>query len=104
VVLGTQASGQGGEAVLDGIWISGGIEAAESGSYLVVGRLSDLAGNAVAQAGVIFNADPGPASFRILFRAADIARSGRDGPYVLVRSGPWTGTAATSSASARRRS
>jgi hypothetical protein len=73
-----------GDGMFEGIWVAGEIRAEEAGSYLVTGMLTDLAGNPVSQAGVLFSAAaPGPVKFQLAFDGADIFASRRQGPYLL---------------------
>ena len=61
------------------------VESTRGGSLIVLGTLTDLQGNTVAQAGTIFSLfEAQPATFRVDFDGYEIYGSERDGPYRLV--------------------
>jgi len=74
-----------GDGRFEGLWIEGTIDAIEKGNYLVLGRLTDLAGNPVADGGVMFNAGAaGTLGYQIFFEGAEINAARREGPYRLA--------------------
>ncbi len=74
------------DGLLEGIWLEGSIQADEAGTYMVLGTLTDLDGNLVANSGELLDVEaPGVVVFRILFDGKDILGSGLDGPYILKK-------------------
>jgi hypothetical protein len=72
------------DSVLDELWVEGAVECDVPGTFLVIGRLSDLAGNEVARSGTVFSLPrPQQAAFRLRFDGREIRAAGRDGPYLL---------------------
>ncbi len=74
-----------GDGKFEGLWIRGTVDALEKGNYLVLGRLTDLAGNAVADGGVLFNAGTvGTHGYQIFFEGTEINAARREGPFRLA--------------------
>jgi len=82
---GGEGGGAGEPPLNESLWVTGSIVSTRGGSVVVLGTLTDLDGNPVAQAGTIFSMqDAEPAGFRIDFDGYDIYGSQRDGPYLLT--------------------
>ena len=72
------------DGVLDDLWVEGGIEASEAGVFIVIGKLTNLAGNPVTSSGAMLGMlTPGTSAFRLYFSGQEIADSGYPGPYML---------------------
>jgi hypothetical protein len=73
-----------GDGVLDSLWIEGSVIGKDPGIFLVIGSLSDPAGNPVAKGGALFSLDgPRTITFRLYFDGSDIFASQRNGPFAL---------------------
>ncbi|HVR74111.1 MAG TPA: choice-of-anchor X domain-containing protein, partial [Planctomycetota bacterium] len=73
------------DQTLDYLWVDGMVEADLPGIFLVTGRLTDLDGNPVAAAGILFSIRaPGMAAFRLYFDGSEIYTSHRNGPFSMA--------------------
>ncbi len=73
-----------GDEVLDSLYIEGIVTSRAPGIFLVIGKLTDLAGSSVAEGGTIFSLSaPETAGFRVYFDGSGIYAAHRNGPFVL---------------------
>ena len=78
--------GAGGGELKDNLWVRGLLDANRGGDLVVLGTLTDLEGNTIAQAGSLYSLESAASEvgFQIDFDGYEIFGSRSDGPYRLT--------------------
>lgn len=72
------------DGVHDILWVDSSVTSVSAGSFLLVGRLTDLQGTPIGEAASLFEtAGVETITVRLHFDASDVHASRRDGPYLL---------------------
>ena len=83
---GGDGGGAGGGELKDNLWVRGLLDANRGGDLVVLGTLTDLDGNTIAQAGSLYSLESAASEvgFQIDFDGYEIFGSRSDGPYRLT--------------------